>query len=86
MYSVTPKRITPEAENLLSVLSHKEWLSRSEIAERLGKKRLNVWTINLLHMLEEKQLIVAFKKPGFSRDGYIWQYKLSNKSEVASVR
>lgn len=52
-----------------------QWLSRSELAERIGRKRLFAYDVQLLAELIHQELIEARKRP---REGFIpfeWEYR-----------
>ena len=70
------KRITIQAEKLLDALggSKNLWLTRREVAFKIGKKRLTPYDIELLELLAEQGHIAVAQEEGYSRDGYRWLY------------
>ena len=71
-----PQRITTHAEKLRGVLeeSRNQWLTRRQIALKIGKKRLTPYDIDLLDLLAEHGIIQREQNEGYSREGYRWIY------------
>lgn len=71
-----PKRITAHADKLLNGLNRRrnQWLTRSDVAVLIGKKRLTPYDIDLLELMAEQGLIRVEKEDGYSREGFRWIY------------
>lgn len=71
-----PTRITAHAEKLREALrsTPNEWLTRRDIAFKVGKKRLTPYDIELLDLLAERKEIYRAQEEGFSREGFRWVY------------
>ncbi len=67
----------PQAERLMEVLKSRRgvWLSRSDIAEQLNKKRLNPGETALLDMLAALGEIEVQRVNDATPMGYHWEYK-----------
>jgi hypothetical protein len=77
---MTAKRGIPEtSEKILEILRQtpREWVSRSAIAEKLGRKRLNPYDLAALTVLAEKGQIKEKreKMPGYI--GFQWVYRIN---------
>jgi hypothetical protein len=74
---MTKPELTEKARDLLEVIRlwRGEWVTRAQIAEVEGKKRLNVWDVKLLDDLATAELIEARKVKIKSPIGYEWQYR-----------
>jgi hypothetical protein len=82
--SVLPKpeahNMTPKGEEILNLIREKgDWITRAELAELLGKKRLNVWQVALLDMMVEQKVLVMKKRRIPGGIGFSWQYKAAQK-------
>lgn len=71
-----PQRLTAHANRLLDGLEkhRNQWLTRSEVAAAIGKKRLTPYDIDMLDLLAEKGRIRVEQEEGFSREGFRWIY------------
>jgi predicted transcriptional regulator len=70
------KNMTPQAETILQKLRmNGGWMTRSEIAAALGRKRINVWTVAVLDMLVEQGLVAVEKRDAHGGIGFAWSYK-----------
>jgi hypothetical protein len=74
-----PSAITTTAEKILLILrqSPQDWLSRSGIASRLGRKRLNPFDLAAIQLLLERGQIEARKEkevPGII--GFAYEYRI----------
>lgn len=68
--------LTDHAHELLAVIrAADDWIGRKEIADKLGKNRVNVWEAVLLERLERAGLIEAKKRDFPGIVGYEWIYK-----------
>jgi predicted transcriptional regulator len=69
-------QLTPRAEELLQVINNAgKPLSRSELAERMGIKKLTTGDEALLSMMAVNDLIIAEKVNYASPIGYQWVYR-----------
>ena len=75
MVSPVPKRITGHALKLQNALSSTEWLTRSQIAAAIGKRKLTPYDTLLLDLLAERGLIESRQREGGSREGFTWEYR-----------
>jgi len=71
-----PTRITEQAEKLRGAIEKQpnRWLTRKQVANAIGKKRLTPYDIDLLEILADRGLIKMQQEEGYSRDGYRWVY------------
>lgn len=72
-----PGELPRPAQKLLEGLQAAEgqWVSRSELAERIGRKRLFAYDVQLLADLIHRGLVESRKRP---REGFIpyeWEYR-----------
>lgn len=74
---MTEPRLTAQAQELLSIIRAQggEWVTRSHIADRLGKNRLNRWHVKLLADLDRYGLIETRQVDAPGPIGYEWQYR-----------
>jgi hypothetical protein len=72
--------LTQQAETLLEALEAcgPGWHTRSTIARKLDKTRLNGFDVALLEVLREAGRIEVEKRETRGPIGYTWQYRLSD--------
>ncbi len=71
-----PNRITAHAQKILDAIHKRrnQWLTRAQIAQGLGKRRLTPYDVTLLDFLTDSGHIQSKKEEGYSREGYRWVY------------
>ncbi len=71
-----PNRMTVHAEGILILLQKNKnhWLTRSQVAGLMKRKRLTPYDILCLDLLVTLGLVYQDKEEGYSRDGYRWRY------------
>ncbi len=69
--------ITDQAQKLLDALQSNpgQWLTRKSIAEKLGKRRLTPYDIELLQRLCDERLAEIGKRPNPTPIGYEYAYR-----------
>jgi hypothetical protein len=77
MIQKAPERLTDHGKKILARLrSHApNWMSRSQIAESIGKKRLTQYDVAVLELLTKMELIESNQKEGKGREGFNWEYR-----------
>lgn len=80
--------ITDQAQKLLEALqtSPDQWLTRKAIAEKLGKRRLTPYDIELLQRLCDEQLAEIGKRPNPTPIGYEYAYRALDNPEAKARR
>jgi hypothetical protein len=72
--------LTPQGQHLHKLLQEMgDWVNRTDIARRLGKKTLNKWDLVLLDKLAERGLIETRKQPYHGPIGFEWQYRIKKE-------
>ena len=74
---MTKPKLTYQARALLTIVrgAGGEWVTRSFIAERLDKNRLNRWDVKLLSNMAVYGLIEVRQVDTPGPIGYEWQYR-----------
>jgi hypothetical protein len=73
----TAIRLPEQAERILEILrgAEGEWMSRSEIAEKLGKKVLNPGEMAYMEIMELNNLIESKTSDARTPTGWQWVYR-----------
>lgn len=59
-----PKSLTAQGEHILEFLRQRgDWTTRAQIAEYMGKNRLNKWDVGLLELMIDRGLIDFNRRP-----------------------
>lgn len=70
------KNTTPKSDFILDALrSQDAWMSRADIAAKMGKKVLNKWDMALLELLISQGLVQVEKRQVHGGIGFAWMYK-----------
>ena len=75
-------QLSDQAQRFLQLINDHggQWLSRSDIAQLAGKKRLNPYEIGVIDLLVERGLIQRRSEAMGGAIGFQWQYQaLSNQ-------
>ncbi len=77
MVDKVKSRLSKQSDVLLNVLkeNHGEWLTRSEIARILDKRKLSSYDIAMLEILQEKGLIEIQHRDNRTPIGYEFVYR-----------
>lgn len=77
MIQKSPERLTDHGKKILSRLraTAPNWMSRTQLAESIGKKRLTQYDVAVLELLTKMELIEANQKEGKGREGFNWEYR-----------
>jgi hypothetical protein len=78
---MTRDKLTEHGEKLLAVIRRAggKTVTRSYIADGMGKTRLNVWETKLLDEMATAGLIEAEKRPIKGPIAYEWVYRATQK-------
>ncbi len=75
-------RLSEQANKFLIILrqysGNDHWLSRSDIADLIGKKRLNPYEVAAIDLLAENGLIERTREQMPGPIGYQWKYRVLN--------
>ena len=78
------KNTTPQSNFILKTLqSHGVWMTRTEIATKIGKKVLNKWDMALLDLLISQRLVEVEKQKFQGGIGFAWMYRATAKEGSA---
>ena len=79
MVEKVTSRLSKQSDTLLNVLkdSPGEWLTRSEIARMLDKRKLSAYDIAMLEILQEKELIEIKHRDNRTPIGYEFVYRVA---------
>jgi hypothetical protein len=81
---MSPNRITDHAQKILSAIAQRrnQWLTRAQVAQAIGKRRLTPYDVTLLDFLTDSGHIQTKQEAGFSREGYRWVYGIFDKPDT----
>jgi hypothetical protein len=79
MVEKVTSRLSKQSEILLSVLSEspEDWLTRSDIARMLDKRKLSSYDIAMLEILQEKGLVEIQHRDNRTPIGYEFVYRIT---------
>ena len=80
MVEKVTSRLSKHSDTLLGVLrdSPGEWLTRSEIARMLDKRKLSAYDVAMLEILQEKELIEIKHRDNRTPIGYEFVYRVAD--------
>lgn len=88
MVEKVTSRLGRQSDVLLQVLrdASGEWLTRSEIARMLDKRKLSSYDIAMLEVLQEKGLIDIGHRDNRTPIGYEFVYRIADANQAEDVR